>query len=138
MVKSKEVVIILGCKDKTLTKRRIEFAESKFKDFYRFKFIFSGTKQEVGWMKKYSHMKAILEVKSVTTPENLINSKKFIENAEKVWIVTDKSHAFRARYLARKILGSVKFEVLGAKMPLIFKIKQLWYEMSRLVRHVFE
>jgi len=137
-VNGKEVVIVLGCKDKILTERRVDFAESKFGNSKRFKIIFSGTKQEVGWMKKYSKLEAIPEDMSTTTPQNLINSKKFIDSAGKIWIITDKSHAFRTRYLAREILGDGRFEVLGAKVPFVFKIRNLWYEMSRLIRHVLE
>jgi uncharacterized SAM-binding protein YcdF (DUF218 family) len=137
VVKNKEAVIILGCKDKELTKKRVKFAESKLKNSNDFKVIFSGTKEEVGWMKRYSKLKAIPEDMSTTTPQNLINSKKFIDNAGKIWIVTDQSHAFRTRYLARKILINQKFEVIGIKMPALFNLKQLYYEFSRLIRHVF-
>jgi uncharacterized SAM-binding protein YcdF (DUF218 family) len=137
VVKNKEAVIILGCKDKELTKKRVKFAESKLKNSNDFKVIFSGTKEEVGWMKRYSKLKAIPEDMSTTTPQNLINSKKFIDNAGKIWIVTDQSHAFRTRYLARKILINQKFEVIGIKMPALFNLKQLYYEFSRLIKHVF-
>ena len=136
MVGNKDAVIILGCKDKELTKKRVQFAESKLKNANDFKVIFSGTKEEVGWMKKYSHLKAILEDKSTTTPENLINSKKFIDNAGKIWIVTDQSHTFRTRYLAKKILGDKTIEVVGVKMPFGFLLKQLYYEFPRLIKHV--
>jgi len=137
VVENKDVVIILGCKDKELTKKRVKFAESILKDSNDFKVIFSGTKEEVGWMAKYSKIKAILEDKSETTPQNLINSKKFIDNDGKIWIVTDQSHAFRTRYLAKKILVNQKFEVIGIKMPALFNLKQLYYEFSRLMKHVF-
>ncbi len=136
MVANKDVVIILGCKDKELTKKRVKFAESKLKNSNDFKVIFSGTKEEVGWMKKYSKLKAILEDNSTTTPQNLINSKKIIDNAGKIWIVTDQSHTFRTRYLAKKILGDKKIEVVGVKMPFGFLLKKLYYEFSRLMRHV--
>jgi len=136
VVANKDVVIILGCKDKELTKKRVKFAESKLKNSNDFKVIFSGTKEEVGWMKKYSKLKAILEDNSTTTPQNLINSKKIIDNAGKIWIVTDQSHTFRTRYLAKKILGDKKIEVVGVKMPFGFLLKQLYYEFSRLMRHV--
>jgi hypothetical protein len=136
VVENKDVIIILGCKDKELTKKRVKFAESKLKNSNDFKVIFSGTKEEVGWMKKYSKLKAILEDNSTTTPQNLINSKKIIDNAGKIWIVTDQSHTFRTRYLAKKILGDKKIEVVGVKMPFGFLLKQLYYEFSRLMRHV--
>jgi hypothetical protein len=136
VVANKDVIIILGCKDKELTKKRVKFAESKLKNSNDFKVIFSGTKEEVGWMKKYSKLKAILEDNSTTTPQNLINSKKIIDNAGKIWIVTDQSHTFRTRYLAKKILGDKKIEVVGVKMPFGFLLKQLYYEFSRLMRHV--
>jgi len=137
VVENKDVVIILGCKDKELTKKRVKFAESLLKDSNDFKVIFSGTKEEVEWMAKYSHLKAIHEDKSETTPQNLINSKKFIDNSGKIWIITDKSHTFRTRYLAKKILGNRIIEVVGVKMPFGFMLKQLYYEFSRLIRHVF-
>ncbi len=137
MVENKDVVIILGCKDKELTKKRVKFAESKLKNSNDFKVIFSGTKEEVEWMKKYSKLKAILEDNSTTTPQNLINSKKFIDNAGKIWIVTDQSHVFRTRYLAKKILVNQKCEVIGIKMPALFNLRQLYYEFSRLMKHVF-
>jgi hypothetical protein len=136
VVANKDVIIILGCKDKELTKKRVKFAESKLKNSNDFKVIFSGTKEEVGWMKKYSKLKAIPEDNSTTTPQNLINSKKIIDNAGKIWIVTDQSHTFRTRYLAKKILGDKKIEVVGVKMPFGFLLKQLYYEFSRLMRHV--
>jgi uncharacterized SAM-binding protein YcdF (DUF218 family) len=138
MVEKKDVVIVLGCKDKELTKKRVKFAESILKDSNDSKVIFSGTKEEVDWMKKYSKLKAILEDNSETTPQNLINSKKFIDNAGKIWIITDKSHTFRTRYLAKKILGNKTIEVVGIKVPFGFKLKQLYYEFSRLIRHVLE
>ncbi len=137
MVENKDVVIILGCKDKELTKKRVKFAESKIKNLNDFKVIFSGTKEEVGWMKKYSKLKAILEDKSQTTPQNLINSNEFIGDSKKVFIITDKSHAFRTRYLAKKILTGKKIEILGVKMPARFMLKQLYYEFPRLIKHVF-
>ncbi|MBN1693871.1 YdcF family protein [candidate division WOR-3 bacterium] len=136
MVENKDAVIILGCKDKELTKKRVKFAELKLKNSDDFRVIFSGTKEEVGWMKKYSKLKAIPEDNSTTTPQNLINSKKFIDNAGKIWIVTDQSHVFRTRYLAKKILVNQKVEVIGIKMPAVFNLKQLYYEFSRLMRHV--
>lgn len=136
MVENKDAVIILGCKDRELTKKRVKFAESKLKKHKDFKIIFSGTKEEVGWMEKYSKLKAIREDESTTTPQNLINSKKFIDDAGKIWIVTDQSHAFRTRYLAKKILGEKIIEVVGVKMPFGFLLKQLYYEFSRLIRHV--
>jgi len=136
-VKGKDVVVVLGCKDKELTKMRVRFAESKFGNGDRFKFVFSGTKKEVGWMKKYSNLKAIREDKSRTTSENLMNSKKFIDNAGKIRIVTDQSHAFRTLYLAKKILGNRTVEVVGVKMPFGFLLKKLYYEFSRLMKHVF-
>jgi uncharacterized SAM-binding protein YcdF (DUF218 family) len=137
MVENKDAVIILGCKDKELTKKRVGFAESKLKNFNKFKVVFSGTKEEVEWMKKYSKLKAIPEDKSTTTPQNLINSKRFIGNAGKIWIVTDQSHVFRTRYLAKKILGGKTIEVVGVKMPFGFLLKQLYYEFPRLMKHVF-
>jgi uncharacterized SAM-binding protein YcdF (DUF218 family) len=137
VVENKDAVIILGCKDKELTKKRVKFTESKLKNSNDFKVIFSGTKEEVEWMKRYSKLKAILEDNSTTTPQNLINSKKFIDNAGKIWIVTDQSHAFRTRYLAKKILVNQKFEVIGIKMPALFNLKQLYYEFPRLMKHVF-
>lgn len=137
MVANKDAVIILGCKDKELTKKRVKFAESKLKNSNDFKVIFSGTKEEVGWMKKYSKLKAIPEDNSTTTPQNLINSKKFIDNTGKIWIITDQTHVFRTRYLAKKILVNQKFEVIGIKMPALFNLKQLYYEFSRLIKHVF-
>jgi len=137
VVGNKDAVIILGCKDKELTKKRVKFAESKLKNSNDFKVIFSGTKEEVGWMKKYSGLKAIPEDNSTTTPQNLINSKKFIDNAGKIWIITDQTHVFRTRYLAKKILVNQKFEVIGIKMPALFNLRQLYYEFSRLIRHVF-
>lgn len=136
MVENISAVIVLGCKDKELTKKRVKFAESKLKNFNDFKVIFSGTKEEVGWMKKYSKLKAIPEDKSTTTPQNLINSKEFIANAGKIWIVTDQSHTFRTRYLAKKILGDKTIEVVGVKMPFGFLLKQLYYEFPRLIKHV--
>jgi len=136
MVENKDVVIILGCKDKELTKKRVKFAELLLKDFNDFKVIFSGTKEEVGWMKEYSKLKVIKEDKSTTTPQNLINSKKFIGDSKKVFIITDKSHAFRTRYLAKKILRGKTIEILGVKMSTLFMVKQLYYEFSRLIKHV--
>lgn len=137
MVENKDVVIILGCKNKELTIKRVKFAESKIKNSNRFKVIFSGTKEEVGWMKKYSRLKAILEDKSDTTPQNLINSRKIIGNSKKIFIITDKSHAFRTRYLAKKILTGKTIQILGVKMPARFMLKQLYYELPRLLKHVF-
>ena len=129
MVDNKDVVIILGCKDKELTKKRIKFAESKLKNLNNHKVIFSGTKEEVKWMKEHSRLKAILEDKSATTPENLINSKKFFGNAKKIWIITDQSHALRTRYLAGIILRGITTEVIGIKMPAIYIIKPLNLEL---------
>ena len=138
MVDDKDVVIILGCKDKELTKKRMKFAESKLKNLNNIKVIFSGTKEEVKWMKEHSKLKAIAENKSATTPENLINSKKFFGNAKKIWIITDQSHALRTRYLARIILRGITTEVIGIKMSPIHMIKQIWYEWSRLIKHFYE
>ena len=137
MVKNNSVVIVLGCKDEKLTKKRVKFAESMLKNSNGVKVIFSGTKEEVGWMKDSSRLKAIQEDNSTTTPQNLINSKDFIRDAKKVFIVTDKSHTFRTRYLAKKILKGKTIEILGVKMPAIYMIKQIWYEGSRLIKHVF-
>jgi uncharacterized SAM-binding protein YcdF (DUF218 family) len=137
VVKNNSVVIVLGCKDKELTKKRVKFAESMLKNSNDIKVIFSGTKEEIGWMKNNSKLKAIQEDKSTTTPQNLINSKSFIENEKKVFIVTDKSHAFRTRYLAKRILKGKTIEIMGVKMPAIYMIKQIWYEGSRLIKHVF-
>jgi hypothetical protein len=130
VVENKDAIIILGCKDKELTKKRVRFAESMLKNSNGLKVIFSGTKEEVTWMKKNSKLKAIQEDNSTTTPQNLINSKK-------VFIVTDKSHAFRTRYLAKKILKGKTIEIWGVKMPTIFMLKQLYYEFSRLIKHAF-
>jgi len=138
VVKDKNVLLVLGCKDSELTKKRVKFAESKIGNSKNFKVIFSGTKEEVGWMAKYSHLKAIPEDKSETTPENLMNSKKLIGNAKKIWIITDKSHAFRTRYLARKILRGKTIEIIGIKMPFGFMIKQIHYEFPRLIKHIYE
>jgi hypothetical protein len=55
VVADKNVVIILGSKDKELTKKRVKFAESKLKNVNNFKIIFSGTKEEIKWMKEYSN-----------------------------------------------------------------------------------
>lgn len=137
MVENKDVIIILGCKNKELTIKRVKSAESKIKNSNHFKVIFSGTKEEVGWMKKYSKLKATLEDKSETTPQNLINSKKIIGNSKKIFIITDKSHAFRTRYLAKKILTGKTIQILGVKMPALFMLKQLYYEFPRLLKHVF-
>jgi hypothetical protein len=138
MVDDKRAVIILGSRDKELTKKRVSFAESKLKNANNFKIIFSGTKEEVKWMKEYSHLKAIYEDKSETTPQNLMYSKKLIGNAKKIWIITDKSHVFRSRYLAKKIFGKTNVEIIGVEVSFGFKIKKLWYELSRLFRHVLE
>jgi uncharacterized SAM-binding protein YcdF (DUF218 family) len=137
VVENNVAVIVLGCKDKELTKKRVKFAESILKNSNGLKVIFSGTKEEVSWMKNNSKLKAIPEDNSTTTPQNLINSKNFIGDAKKVFIVTDKSHAFRTRYLAKKILKGKTIEILGVKMPTIFMLKQLYYEFSRLIKHVF-
>jgi uncharacterized SAM-binding protein YcdF (DUF218 family) len=137
VVENKDAVIILGCKDKELTKKRVKFAESMLKNSNDFKVIFSGTKEEVDWMKKHSKLKAILEDKSETTPQNLINSKKFIDNAGKIWIITDQTHVFRTRYLAKRILVNQTTEVIGIKMSALFNLKQIYYEFSRLMKHVF-
>jgi hypothetical protein len=138
MVDNKSAVIVLGCKDKELTKERVSFAESKLKNSNNFKVVFSGTKEEVKWMRKYSHLKAIYEDESETTPQNLMNSKKLIGNAKKVWIITDKSHAFRTRFLARKVFIGKTIRVVGIKVPATYRIKQIYYEWSRLIKHVFE
>jgi uncharacterized SAM-binding protein YcdF (DUF218 family) len=138
VVNHKKAVLVLGNKDEKLTKKRVELAERKIKKLKDFKVIFSGTKEEIGWMKKYSGLKAVLEDKSTTTPENLINSKKLIGNIKEVWIVTDKSHAFRTKYLANKILKGKTVEVLGVKMPFLFMLKQIYYEVPRLIKHVFK
>jgi len=138
VVKYKEAVLVLGNKDEGLTKKRVGLAELKVKNSKKYRVIFSGTKEEVGWMKKHSKLKAILEDKSETTPKNLINAKKFIGDAEKVWIITDQSHVFRTRYLARKILKGKIIEVLGVKMPALFILKQIYYEFPRLIKHIYE
>ncbi len=138
MVEKKEAVIVLGCKDKELTKKRVQFVESKLKNDNNIKVIFSGTKEEIECMKKNSKLKAISEDKSCTTPENLSHSKKLIDNAEKVWIITDQSHALRTRYLARIILRGKTFEVIGIKMPATYMIKQIFYEWTRLIKHFYE
>jgi uncharacterized SAM-binding protein YcdF (DUF218 family) len=137
MVENNTAVLILGCKDEELTKKRVKFAESMLKNSNGLRVIFSGTKEEVAWMKNNSKLKAISEDNSTTTPQNLINSKDFIGKAKKVFIITDKSHAFRTRYLAKKILKGKTIEILGVKMPAIYMIKQIWYEWSRLIKHVF-
>ena len=137
MVENNTAVLILGCKDRELTKKRVKFAESILKNSNGVKVIFSGTKEEVRWMQDNSKLKAIPEDNSTTTPQNLINSKDFIKDAKKIFIVTDKSHAFRTRYLAKKILKGKTIEILGVKMPAIYMIKQIWYEWSRLIKHVF-
>jgi len=137
VVENKDAVIILGCKDKELTKKRVKFAELMLKNSNGVKVIFSGTKEEVDWMKNISKLKAVPEDNSTTTPQNLINSKNFIGDSKKVFIVTDKSHAFRTRYLAKKILKGKTIEILGVKMPTLFMFKQLYYEFSRLIKHVF-
>jgi hypothetical protein len=138
MVDNKCTVIVLGCKDKELTEKRVRFAEAKLKNSNKFKVIFSGTKEEVKWMKEHSNLKAIPEDKSRTTPENLINSKKLIGDAKKIWIITDKSHAFRTRFLARKVFTGKTIRIVGVKVPITYIIKQTYYEWSRLIRHVFE
>jgi hypothetical protein len=138
VVNHKKAVLVLGNKDEKLTKKRVELAERKIKKSKDFKVIFSGTREEIGWMNKYSNLKAIPEDKSTTTPENLINSKKLIGDIEKVWIVTDESHAFRTKYLAGKILKGKIVEVLGVKMPFLFMLKQIYYEVPRLIKHVFK
>ena len=138
MVKYKEVVLVLGNKDKELTKKRVELAELKVKNSKQINVIFSGTKEEVSWMKKHSKLKAVIEDESSTTPENLMNSKKIIGNVEKVIIITDQSHAFRTRYLASRILRGKTIEVLGVKMPFIFMLKQIYYEFPRLIKHIYE
>lgn len=138
MVKYKEVVLVLGNKDEDLTKKRVELAELRVKNSKQYKIIFSGTKEEVNWMKKHSKLKAVVEDKSSTTPENLLNSKKIIKNAEKVVIITDQSHAFRTRYLAGRILRGKTIEIVGVKMPFIFMLKQIYYEFPRLIKHIYE
>lgn len=138
MVKHKKIILVLGNKDKELTKRRVKLAELKINGSDKYKVIFSGTKEEVGWMKENSKIKAILEEKSTTTPQNLINSKKLMGDSKKVFIVTDKSHAFRTRYLAKKILKGKTIEILGVKMSFIFMLKHLYYEFSRIIRHALK
>ncbi|MEO0292979.1 MAG: YdcF family protein [candidate division WOR-3 bacterium] len=132
---SKRAIIVLGSKEKEITEKRVKFVESKVKKFNNLRIIFSGTKQEVEWMKKYSKLNAIYENKSETTLDNLLNSKNLIGDAEKVWIVTDKSHEFRTKFLARKVFKKIPFEVIGVEVPFYFKIKKLWYEISRLIKH---
>jgi len=138
VVNHKKAVLVLGNKDEELTRKRVELAERKVKNSEEFKVIFSGTKEEIGWMNKYSSLNAIPEDKSTTTPENLINSKKLIGEIKEVWIVTDESHAFRTKYLAGKILKGKIVEVLGVEMPFIFMLKQIYYEVPRLIKHVFK
>jgi hypothetical protein len=138
MVDNKIAVIVLGCKNKELTRKRVSFAESRLKNSNNFTIIFSGTKEEVEWMKEHSRLKAIPEDKSETTPQNLTNSKKLIDNAKKVWIITDRSHVLRTRYLARKVFTGKTIRVVGIKVPVTYRIKQIYYEWSRLIRHVFE
>jgi uncharacterized SAM-binding protein YcdF (DUF218 family) len=138
VVKYKEVVLVLGNKDENLTKERVELAELTVKNSKQYKVIFSGTKEEVNWMKKHSKLKAVIEDKSSTTPENLINSKKIIGNAAKVIIITDQSHAFRTRYLASRIIRGKTIEIMSVKMPFIFMLKQIYYEFPRLIKHIYE
>jgi uncharacterized SAM-binding protein YcdF (DUF218 family) len=138
VVKYKEIILVLGNKSEELTKKRVELAESKVSKLRKFKVIFSGTKEEINWMKKHSKLNAVIEDKSSTTPENLMNSKKLIGDAEKVIIITDQSHAFRTRYLASIILKGKTIEVVGVKMPFIFLLKQIYYEFPRLIKHIYE
>lgn len=138
MVKYKEVILVLGNKDEKLTKKRVALAELKVKNSKRFKVIFSGTKEEVSWMKKHSRLNAVIEDKSSTTPENLTNSKRLIGDVEKVVIITDQSHAFRTRYLTSRILRGKIIEIVGVRMPFIFMLKQIYYEFPRLIKHIYE
>jgi len=130
-------VIILGSANKEIIKERIHFAESLLKNKSGFKVIFSGARSEVDYMVKNSSLHGKIENKSVTTYDNLLNSKKLMYNAKKVWIITDRTHHFRTRYLAKRILRDIPFEILSKKMPVSYYFKQLWYESTRFIHNVF-
>ena len=130
-------VIILGSANKEIIKERIHFAESLLKNKSGFKVIFSGARSEVDYMVKNSSLHGIIENQSATTYDNLVNSKKLMDNAKKVWIITDSTHHFRTRYLAIRILRDIPFEILSKKMPTSYHFKQLWYESTRFIHNVF-
>lgn len=130
-------VIILGSANKEIIKERIHFAESLLRNKRGFKVIFSGARSEVDYMVKNSSLHGIIENQSATTYDNLLNSKKFMDNAKKVWIITDRTHHLRTRYLANRILREIPFEILSKKMPVPYHFKQLWYESTRFIHNVF-
>lgn len=130
-------VIILGSANKEIIKERIHIAESILKNKRGFKVIFSGTKSEVDHMIKNSSLHGIIEDKSTTTYDNLINSKKLMDNAKKVWIITDSTHHFRTKYLANRILRDIPFEIITKRMHVSYHLKQLWYESTRFIHNVF-
>ncbi|MEA1913009.1 MAG: YdcF family protein [candidate division WOR-3 bacterium] len=138
MVNDNLVVIFLGSNHEKVMEERIKFGESMIKYPNRFKVIFSGTSKEVDWMKSHSNLKGIAETQSKTTLENLVNSKELIDTAERIWIITDKTHAFRTKYLAGRIFRNTPFEIFAKKMPPSYRIKRIWYEGARLIRNVFQ
>lgn len=133
----KFAVIILGSTKKEFMNERLRYAESILKGRKGIKVIFSGTKSEVEWMRRNTKLKGIIEDQSKTTYDNLINSKKFINKKERVFIITDNTHHLRTRYLATRILKGIPYEILSKKMPLSYHLKQLWYESTRFIHNVF-
>ncbi|MCK4420894.1 YdcF family protein [candidate division WOR-3 bacterium] len=130
-------MIILGSKNKDIMKERIKYAESLLEDRKGFKVIFSGSKDEVEWMISHSSLSCIVEDKSETTYDNLLNSIPFLKETKRVWIITDSTHHFRTGYLARKIFRDIPFCVLSIRMPLLYHIRQLYYEGTRFIHNAF-
>ncbi|MCK4226037.1 YdcF family protein [candidate division WOR-3 bacterium] len=134
---NKFVVIIPGSSSRGITRERVSYAESFLKNRKGFAVIFSGTKNEVEWMKEFSSLPGIIEDHSSTTYDNFLNSKKLIPKVEKIWIVTDSSHFLRARYLAKRIFRNVPFTILVKKMPFPYHIRKIYYETTRFIHNVF-
>lgn len=132
----RKFIIILGTTDDKTMMERLRYAELLLKNKKGFTVIFSGTNREAHWMKNHSSLPGIIENKSITTYDNLINSKRIMCNAEKVWIVTDRTHYIRTRYLASRIIRDIPFEILSKRMPISYHLKQLWYEVTRFIHNV--
>ncbi len=133
----KYAFIILGSANEQIMKERLRYAESILRGKKGVKVIFSGAKSEVEWVRRNTKLKGIVEDQSKTTYNNLINSRKFIDEKERVYIITDSTHYLRTRYLATRILKGIPYEILSKRMPISYHLKQLWYESTRFIHNVF-
>ena len=134
------ILIVLGSKDRSMMKKRVEFARLYSSRFDYDSVVFSGGMGEADYMKDLwtGDCRVLLEKSSTTTLENLQFTKNLIGKPDRITIITDMSHFLRTKYLAKRVFPDTIIEVVGTPVPVWYMLSKIYYEFSRWFRHAFQ